>query len=104
LALSDDVEAVVIYQNINALSWCQYAKNGTIVRALDPLFTRLPQIGHPLPEVQGHRRPRESGEPHRTPSAFLLAERLTGIRLTAADLSEPGNRITSAPLKHSRAT
>jgi hypothetical protein len=27
------------------------------------------------------------------PGAFLLAERLTGIRMTEADLSEPGDRI-----------
>ena len=27
------------------------------------------------------------------PGVFLLAERLTWIRLTEADLSEPGNRV-----------
>lgn len=33
-ALSEGGEAVVIYQNVNGLASFQYAKNGTIVRAL----------------------------------------------------------------------
>jgi hypothetical protein len=41
-ALPEGGEAVVIYQNVNGLASFQYAKNGTIVRAFDPL---LPELG-----------------------------------------------------------
>lgn len=92
-ALPDDGEAVVIYQNVNGLASFQYAKNGTIVRALDPLLPELSQMGEPLPEERGIAFPGENGELHPMPGAFLLAERLTGIRLTESDLSEPGDRI-----------
>lgn len=92
-ALSEGGEAVVIYRNINALSSFQYAKNGTIVRAFDPLLPRMSQIGEPLPEEQGIAFPGENGELHPMRGAFLLAERLTGIRPTESDLSEPGDRI-----------
>ena len=37
--------------------------------------------------------PRALSTIHLIPGAFLLAERPTGIRLTEADLSEPGDRI-----------
>ena len=92
-ALSGGGEAVVIHQNVNGLASFQYAKNGTIVRAFDPLLPESGQIGEPLPEEQGIVFPGENGELHPMPGAFLLAERLTGIRLTEADLSEPGDRI-----------
>ena len=91
--LSDGGEVVVIYRNINALSSFQYAKNGTIVRAFDPLLPHMSQIGDPLAEESGITFPGENGELHPLPGAFLLAERLTGIRLTESDLSEPGDRI-----------
>jgi hypothetical protein len=37
-ALSNSGDAVVIYQNVNAVASCHYAKNGMIVRAFDPLL------------------------------------------------------------------
>ena len=92
-ALSEGGEAVVIYQNVNGLASFQYAKNGAIVRAFDPLLPELGQMGEPLPEEQGIAFPGEGGELHPMPGAFLLAERLTGIRLTECDLSGPGDRI-----------
>lgn len=92
-ALSANGEAVVIYQNVNALSSFQYAKNGTIVRAFDPLLPQQGQSGGPLPEEQGIAFPGENGELHPMPGAFLLAERLTGVRLTEDHLSDPGDRI-----------
>jgi hypothetical protein len=91
--LSQDGEAVVIFQNVNAVSSFQYAKNGTIVRAFDPLLPDMGQTGDPLPEEHGIAFPGENDELHPMPGAFLLAERLTGLRLTEADLSEPGDRI-----------
>ncbi len=66
-ALSDDGEAVVIYQNVNGLASFQYAKNGTIVRALDPLLPELSQMGEPLPEERGIAFPGENGELHPMP-------------------------------------
>jgi hypothetical protein len=92
-ALSQGGEAVVVYQNVNALTSFQYARNGTIVRAFDPLLPHMGQIGQPLPEEQGIAFPGENGELHPMPGAFLLAERLTGIRLSESDLTEPGDRI-----------
>lgn len=92
-ALSEAGEAVVIYQNVNALSSFQYAKDGTIVRAFDPLLPEQGQLGEPLPEEHGIAFPGDNGELHPMPAAFLLAERRTGIRLTESDISEPGDRI-----------
>ena len=63
-ALSEGGEAVVIYQNVNGLASFQYAKNGTIVRAFDPLLPELGQMGEPLPEEQGIAFPGENGELH----------------------------------------
>lgn len=91
--LSQDGEAVVIFRNVNALSSFRYAKNGTIVRAFDPLLPHMSQIGEPLPEERGIAFPGENNELHPMRGAFLLAERLTGIRLTESDVSEPGDRI-----------
>lgn len=93
--LSRDGEAVVIFQNVNAHSSFQYAKNGTVVRDFDPLLPNMPQTGEPLPEEQGIAFPGENGKLHPMPGAFLLAERLTGIRLTESDLSDPGDRIAA---------
>jgi hypothetical protein len=78
---------------VNAVSSFHYAKGGTIIRAFDPLLPGLGQLGDPLPEEQGIVFPGENGELHPMPGVFLLAERLTGIRLTEADLSEPGDRV-----------
>lgn len=91
--LSRDGEAVVIFQNVNALSSFQYARNGIIVRAFDPLLPHMGQTGERLPQEAGIAFPGGKGELHPMPGAFLLAERLTGIRLTESDLSEPGDRI-----------
>ena len=52
-ALSEGGEAVVTYQNVNAVSSFQYAKGGTIIRAFDPLLPGLGQLEIPLPEEQG---------------------------------------------------
>ena len=84
---------MVIYQNVNGLASFQYEKDGTVVRAFDPLLPGLGQAGVPLPEEHGIAFPGENGELHPMPGAFLLAERLTGIRLTESDLAEPGDRI-----------
>lgn len=78
---------------INALSSIQYAKKGTIVRAFDPLLPHMSQQGVPLPQEQGIACPGANGERHPLRGAFLLAERLTGIRLTAHDLLDPAGRI-----------
>jgi hypothetical protein len=91
--LSQDGEAVVIFRNVNAVSSFQYAKNGIIVREFDPLLPHMDQAGEPLPEEQGIAFPGKDGELHPMLGAFLLAERLTGIRLTESDVCEPGNRI-----------
>jgi hypothetical protein len=56
-SLSEAGEAVVIYQNVNGLASFQYAKNGTIVRAFDPLLPDLVQMGEPLPEESGSLSP-----------------------------------------------
>lgn len=93
--LSRTGEAVVIYQDVNAHSSFQYAKNGAVVRAFDPLLPHMPQTGEPLPEEQGIAFPGENGELHPLPVAFLLAERLTGIRLAESDLSDPGDRLAA---------
>jgi hypothetical protein len=58
--LSQDGEAVVIFQNVNALSSFQYAKNGTIVRAFDPLLLICPRPDNPC------LMNRESRSPART--------------------------------------
>lgn len=91
--LTRNGEAVVIFQDVNAHSSFQYAKNGSVVRYFDPLLTNMPQIGEPLPEEHGIAFPGENGELHPMKGAFLLAERLTGIRLTESDLVDPGDRI-----------
>jgi hypothetical protein len=91
--LSQGGEAVVIFQNVNGDSSFQYAKNGTIVRAFDPLLPHMGQTGDPLPEEQGITFPGENGELHPMAGAFLVAERLTGIQLSESDLTEPGDRI-----------
>lgn len=93
--LSRDGEAVVIFPNVNALSSFQYANNGTVVREFDPLLTHVPQTGEPLPEEQGIAFPGENGELHPMKSAFLLAERLTGIRLAESDMSGAGDRLAA---------
>lgn len=91
--MSHGGEAVVIHQDVNAHCSFQYAKNGIIVRAFDPLVPDMDQTGEPLPEEQGIEFPGENGELHPMSGAFLLAERLTGVRLTEDDLLEPGDRI-----------
>jgi hypothetical protein len=92
-ALSSTGEAVVIYQSVNADSSFQYAKNGVIIREFDPLLPEQGGLGEPLPQEQGIVFPGENGELHPMRGAFLLAERLTGIRLTESDLFEPADRI-----------
>jgi hypothetical protein len=91
--LSQAGEAVVIYQSINADASFRYARNGTVIRSFDPLLPDAPQEGEALPEEEGIAFPGEGDELHPMPGSFLLAERLTGIRLTEADLTEPGDRI-----------
>jgi hypothetical protein len=91
--LSAGGEAVVIYQSVNADASFQYARNGAVIRSFDPLLFGWPQEGEPLPEEEGIAFPGEGDELHPMPGSFLLAERLTGIRLTEADLTEPGDRI-----------
>jgi hypothetical protein len=91
--LSEADEAVVIYQSVNADSSFQYARNGTVIRSFDPLLPHMPQEGEPLPEEAGIAFTGEDDEPHPMRGSFLLAERLTGIRLTEADLTEPADRI-----------
>lgn len=91
--LSEGGEAVVIYQSVNADSSFQYARNGTVIRSFDPLLTHMPQEGEPLPEEEGIAFPGEGDGLHPMRGSFLLAERLTGIRLTEADLTGPSDRI-----------
>ena len=64
-----------------------------MIRSFDPLLPHMPQEGEPLPEEEGIAFPGEGGELHPMRGSFLLAERLTGICLTEADLTEPGDRI-----------
>jgi hypothetical protein len=91
--LSEGGEAVVIYRSINADSSFQYARNGTMIRSFDPLLPQMSQEGEPLPEEEGIAFPGEGDELYPMRGSFLLAERLTGIRLTEDDLTGPGDRI-----------
>jgi len=64
-----------------------------VIRSFDPLLTHMPQEGEPLPEEEGIAFPGEGDELRPMRGSFLLAERLTGIRLTEADLTGPSDRI-----------
>lgn len=93
-ALSTAGEAVVIYRSVDADSLFQYAKHGVIVREFDPLRANFaPDVGAPLPEEAGIDFPGSDGELHPMPGAFRLAERITGVRLTEAEIADPANRI-----------
>ncbi len=91
--LSEGGEAVVIYRNVNALSSFQYARGGQIVREFDPLGDASHDAAFRLPEEEGISFPGDNGELHPMKGAFSLAERLTGIRLSAADLENADQRI-----------
>lgn len=64
-----------------------------IVRDFDPLCDDSGEATFRLPEEDGITFPGENGELHPMKGAFLLAERLTGIRLRAADIVNADGRI-----------
>jgi hypothetical protein len=91
--LSKGGEAVVIYNNVNALMRFMYARDGKIVRDFDPLLDPSDEATDRLPEERGITFPGENGELHPMPGAYLLAERLTGIPLGEATLTDASTRI-----------
>lgn len=91
--LSTGGEAVVIFRNVNALMKFMFARGRRIVRDFDPLLDNSDEAIYRLPEEEGITFPGENGELHPMPGAFLLAERITGIRLCAADISDADGRI-----------
>lgn len=88
LATLDDVlrrlterrTAIVLFCNVNAVMRFIYVKNRTVIRTFDPLLydNRSMWIGKPLPEEKGL----PFGVDGAMPSAFALAERISGVTLT----------------------
>jgi hypothetical protein len=76
--------AVVIYENVDADSSFQYAVGGRLIRAFDPLIYDA-GTGKRLAEERGIHF---GDEQDRNPMAqsFLLAFRLTGVAVRAADV------------------
>lgn len=91
--LSAQGEAVVIYENVNALSRFLYARSGEIVRDFDPLLDDSEHATFRLPEEEGINFPGDHGQLRPMQGAFHLTERLTGVRLTLSDLKDPAHRI-----------
>ena len=74
--LSDGGRAVNVFWNVNALMHIGWAEDGRVVRSFDPL----------VEEREEQRLPEEAdlpfGEPETTlAAAFVLVERLTGVRI-----------------------
>jgi hypothetical protein len=76
--------AVIIYNNVNSLESFQYAQGGRVVREFDPLIYYQDERRNPLPEERGimfgYRDYKSLAR------SMLLAHRLTGLRLTLADV------------------
>jgi len=91
--LSKGGEALVVYNNVNALMLFRYARDGRILRDFDPLLDPSDEATDRLLEEQGITFPGDNDELHPLPGVYLLAERLTGIPLRAANLTDASGRI-----------
>lgn len=88
LATQDDVlrrltqgrKAIVLFRNVNAVMRFVYARDGSVIRAFDPLLyeNRSTWIGEPLAEEEGLTF--GAGAP--MASAFACAERISGVHVT----------------------
>ncbi|MDQ1723029.1 MAG: hypothetical protein QOG52_57 [Frankiaceae bacterium] len=78
--------AVVIYNNVDALSEFQYAVHGEVLRDFEPLVYSNYGPGAPLPQERGIGFGKGQGRGYLAKS-MLLAERLTGLRIEPSDLS-----------------
>jgi hypothetical protein len=82
--LSRQGAAVVIYNNVNDLDSFQYARAGHVVRDFDPLLFGTSDRAHALPQERGIRF--GALDFRYLARSMLLAHRLTGLRLTLADV------------------
>lgn len=76
--LSERRRAIVLFENVNAVMRFAYARDGSLVRAFDPLLYDNVMIW------EGERLPEEEGlvfAESPMPCAFALAERITGLQL-----------------------
>lgn len=80
--LSRSGSLIALYCGINAELEFRYATGGTLVRVFDPLAWPDGERGDPLPEEADlvFGLPEEQHNPFQ--QAVVLAERLTGLRLT----------------------
>ena len=80
--LSRSGTAISLFWTVNASMGFELARNGSVVRAFDPLLFSLGAMGNRLPEEAGLA----FGEPDGPlkENTLTLAERLTGVRLDEA--------------------
>jgi hypothetical protein len=90
-ALSARGLAVSAYRNVNALSRFNYARRGRMLLDFDPLLESPQNDPHALPELRGI----SFGDDDLIPMArsFLLAARLTGLRLLPRDVTSHTDRL-----------
>ena len=78
--LSDRRTAIVLFRNVNAVMRFVCARDGSVIRAFDPLLydDRSSWVGEPL----AHEKDLAFGVGVPMASAFALAERISGVALT----------------------
>jgi hypothetical protein len=84
--------ALVVFDDINALSQFSYARSGTVIRSFDPLLYHQGGVGSILPQERGIRFGADD-DLHPMAQSLLLVQRLTGVRLTEATLQDTDRRI-----------
>lgn len=80
LRLTEGRSAIVLFRNVNAVMRFIYVKDRIVIRAFDPLLydNRSMWIGKPMPQEKGLA----FGVDAAMASAFALAERIDGVKLT----------------------
>lgn len=91
--LSQHGQAVVVYDNVNALTTFQYAKDGQLVRQFDPLLYGIElDIGPKLLQETGISFGAKD-DLNPIAQSLLLTQLLTGVTLTAAEVDDSAGRI-----------
>ena len=92
--LSRGGEAVCVFWNVNAKYQFSVAREGVLVRSLDPFIQDWEPTGDPLPQEAGLEF---GGEGETAELSLELAERVTGVHLTEEWVLEtPHRTLTSA--------
>jgi hypothetical protein len=103
--VSAEAEVIAHYRNVNALSWFSWLRRGVALLEFETLFpqsrtgTMATGAAADLVGAGFHLGPEENNVDHPTAAAFALAERLTGLHVSAELLDSSSFVLGTVPLR-----